>query len=92
MSWFNNRRLPHSLFEVEHSTDIYNSLIKFTELQDFSTRMVIVAASARRPEFQEKITGHAFQQIADRVRFYDYEALARDYEHEALRSSAEFAL
>jgi hypothetical protein len=27
--WFNERRMPSSFFEVEHSTDIYNSLIKF---------------------------------------------------------------
>jgi len=92
VSWFNDRLLPHSLFEVEHSTDIHSSLVKFTELQDFSTRMVIVASAARRPEFQQKIASRAFQQIAGRVRFYDYEALAREYEHEALRSSEEFAL
>lgn len=27
--WFNERHMPASCFEVEHSTDIYNSLIKF---------------------------------------------------------------
>ena len=49
--WFNDRQMPHSFFEVEHSTDIQNSLLKFIDLQDFAARMVIVAdetpASAR---------------------------------------------
>lgn len=26
--WFNEREMPHSFFEVEHSTDIQNSLLK----------------------------------------------------------------
>ena len=31
--WFNERNLPHSFFEVEHSTDIQNSLLKFNDLR-----------------------------------------------------------
>ncbi|WP_373493327.1 hypothetical protein [Aquiflexum sp.] len=27
--WFNNRKMPSSFFEIEHTTDIYNSLLKF---------------------------------------------------------------
>lgn len=92
VSWFNDRLMPHSLFEVEHSTDIQNSLLKFSELQDFSARMIIVAARARRPEFQAKAKRRAFQDIAERISFYDYESLARDYEHEALRTNDGFAL
>src|SRR5215208_4914676 len=49
--WFNNRLLPNSLFEVEHSTDFQNSLIKFTDLRDFHTRMIIVADDNRKREF-----------------------------------------
>jgi hypothetical protein len=30
--WFNERGMPHSFFEVEHSTDIQNSLLKFNRL------------------------------------------------------------
>ncbi|HRI48161.1 MAG TPA: hypothetical protein PK559_13725, partial [Ignavibacteriaceae bacterium] len=41
--WFNERNLPHSFFEVEHSTDIQNSILKFNDLQDFYSRMIIVA-------------------------------------------------
>jgi hypothetical protein len=92
VSWFNDRRMPDSLFEVEHSTDIHNSLLKFLDLQDFNSRMVVVASAPRRREFDQKAGHRAFREIAERVAFYDYEALARDYEHEALRSSRDFSL
>lgn len=92
VSWFNDRLMPHSLFEIEHSTDIQNSLLKFFDLQDFNTRMVIVAAPARRREFRDKLNRIAFHSISERVAFYDYESLARDYEHETLSTSADFIL
>ena len=40
--------MPHSLFEIEHSTDIQNSLLKFNDLQDFYSRMVIVADTVKQ--------------------------------------------
>jgi hypothetical protein len=92
VTWFNERLMPHSLFEVEHSTDIQDSLLKFHDLQDFSARMVIVAPASRRREFHEKARYRAFRGIAERVAFYDYESLARDYEHEALKATADFSL
>ena len=36
--WFNERKLLSSVFEVEHSTDIQNSLLKFNDLQDFHSQ------------------------------------------------------
>jgi short-subunit dehydrogenase involved in D-alanine esterification of teichoic acids len=47
--------MPKSLFEVEHSTDFQNSLIKFSDLQDFYTRMIIVADDNRKREFMQKM-------------------------------------
>lgn len=38
--WFNARRFPASLFEVEYSTDFYNSLLKFVEFQDFRVNYI----------------------------------------------------
>jgi len=92
VSWFNDRQMPQDLFEVEHSTDIQNSLLKFHDLQDFSARMVIVAPASRRREFDYKTRHRAFREIAERVAFYEYDALARDYEYEALRSDRDFTL
>jgi len=34
--WFNDRGLPHSFFEVEHSTDIQNPLLKFNDYRIFT--------------------------------------------------------
>ena len=53
--WFNDHRMPHSFYEIEHSTDIQNSLLKFNDLKDFSARMVIVADEKRHAEFGNKM-------------------------------------
>lgn len=38
--WFNERHMPSHFYEVEHTTDIKNSLSKFYELQDFSPHFI----------------------------------------------------
>jgi hypothetical protein len=78
--WFNEKRMPHSFFEVEHSTDIQNSLLKFNDLQDFSSRMIIVADKRRKGEFETKINYAGLKDIKERVRFLDYGALTKQYE------------
>jgi len=74
--WFNERRFPSSLFEVEHSTNFHNSLLKFLELQDFNTNFNIVADKAREKEFWDKINSVAYNPIRDKVNFLDYERLS----------------
>ncbi|MHC4604622.1 MAG: hypothetical protein ACYS6W_14985 [Planctomycetota bacterium] len=76
--WFNDRKMPASIFEVEHSTDMKNSLIKFVELQDFRTDMVIVAQAKRKRLLQDALSLSAFQPIKKNVRFLSYEQLS-DY-------------
>lgn len=76
VSWFNQRKLPQAFFEVEHSTDMHNSLLKFLDFQDFRVNFYIVADAARRREFQSKISSHSFSPISDMVKFLDYEKLA----------------
>ena len=75
--WFNERQMPDSFFEVEHSTDIQNSLLKFLDLQDLFARMIIVADKKRKQEFVSKLGYSAFVKLASakRVRFLDYDAL-----------------
>lgn len=84
--WFNERKMPHSFFEVEHSTDIQNSLIKFNDLQDFYARMFIVADEVRRKEFETKINYGAMKEVKHRVEFLNYETLAKHYE-QAIKSA-----
>lgn len=78
--WFNHRKMPHSFFEIEHSTYIQNSLLKFNDLQDFHTRMIIVAHKKRRAEFETKINYAGLESIKSRVNFIDYEVLTKQYE------------
>jgi hypothetical protein len=78
--WFNDRQMPHSFFEVESSTDIQNSLVKFTELQDFHARMYIVADAKRHKEFKDKVSRSAFKDIRERTSFLNYMSLVKQYE------------
>ncbi|QBN17733.1 hypothetical protein [Flavobacterium nackdongense] len=92
--WFNEREMPHSFFEVEHSTDIQNSLLKFNELQDFYSRMVIVADSKRKEEYLKKLKYSSFTNLVNqnRVSFMDYEALNKQYETVIEQQHYEFLL
>ena len=90
--WFNERKMPNSFFEVEHGTDMKNSLLKFNDLQDFYSRLVIVSNANRRGEFDSRIKFSAFSNIAKRVNFLSYEQLVTDYEYAIETSSSEFKL
>jgi hypothetical protein len=90
--WFNSRLMPNSLFEVEHSTDFQNSLIKFSDLQDFYTRMIIVTDDNRKREFLQKIQSSVFTEISKRIDFLGYESLVKQYEIALLKSNQVFLL
>ena len=92
--WFNEREMPHSFFEVEHSTDIQNSLLKFNDLQDFYVRMAIVADAKRKQEFEDKMHFHAFDglRLNKRVSFLSYDVLIKQYEMELEKQSFDFIL
>lgn len=81
-------------FEVEYSTDIQNSLLKFNDLQDFYVRMIIVADARRKLEFENKLYYHAFDELRKgrRVTFLSYQALVKQYEMELERQSLDFIL
>ena len=76
VTWFNQRNMPANLFEVEHSTAIHNSLLKFVELQDFSADFRIVADEVRRKEFQQKLSLEAYESVNKRVGFWSYDDVA----------------
>ena len=71
--WFNQRKMLSSVFEVEHSTDIQNSLLKFNDLQDFNSEFYIVGSKVRKEEFLRKLNYTSFKEIKDRIKFIDYE-------------------
>lgn len=78
--WFNERGLPSDFYEVEHTTDIKNSLSKFYELQDFHSGFYIVADACRKKEYEDKLHVSMFNAIEKRVKFLDYARVAEMYE------------
>lgn len=78
--WFNEREMPIAFYEVEHTTDIKNSLSKFYELQDFHARFFIVADKQRKGEFEDKLHVSMFNPIENRVDFLDYDRVVRRFE------------
>ena len=82
MIWFNERKMPKAFYEVEHSTDIKNSLNKFYELQDFRADFFIVAAKERKSQFEDIINSSIYNPIRDLVKFINYDALVAQYDLE----------
>lgn len=78
--WFNERKMPASFFEVEHTSQFVNSLTKFNDLQDFAARMIIVSDKSRKGEFQKNRDYASFKDIAKKVEFLNYEQLVKQYE------------
>jgi len=78
--WFNERKFPSYIFEVEHTTDFKSSMLKFMELQDFNlVNMFIVSFSERKKEFLSKIDFTSFSPIKNKVRFLTYEDISQWY-------------
>ena len=78
--WLNEREMPSNFYEVEHTTDIKNSLSKFYELQDFFANFFIVADASRKKEYEDKLQVSLFSSIEKRVRFLDYSRVVKTYE------------
>lgn len=76
VSWFNERKFPQAFFEIEHSTDFKNSLLKFLELQDFNVDFRIVAHKLRERQFKAALSYVAFKNIEHRVKFLSYDVVA----------------
>lgn len=78
--WFNERKMPDSFFEVEHTTDIQNSVAKFCDLRDFYSRFYIVAPKNRKEQFLKVMSRSAFKEMKDRIHFSSYETICKEYE------------
>lgn len=81
--WFHETKdclMPQSYFEVEHSTDIQNSLLKYADLRDFSAKKFIVADRIRKQEFEKKMKYLAFESLKDQILFLPYDELVKMYE------------
>ena len=87
--WFNVRNMPCRFYEVEHSTNITNSLDKFYELQDFRAGFYIIADESRREQFNNVISRTIYKDIAKIVKFFNYESLVKQYESESVLQNME---
>lgn len=81
--WFNERRMPFRFYEVEHSTNITNSLDKFYELQDFRADFYIIADENRRYQFDRLLERNIYSSIRNYVKFFNYENLINQYTKES---------
>lgn len=79
--WFNERKMPSTFIEVEHSTDISNSLGKFMDLQDFYAEFTIAAPNAREAEFSKKKAPTAYKPLEKRVKFWGYDSVVKAHSH-----------
>jgi len=84
--WFNKRDFPHKIFEVEHTTNFKNALLKFCELQDFKVRFYCVAEANRENKFREALGKSTFAPIRENCEFISYEKIESDYAN-ALRET-----
>lgn len=82
VSWFNQRELPQSIFEIENITDMKNGLSKFMELMDFKTKMFIIAPQTRENEFKKIMLQPTFKPIEKQVVFWNYEKVEKLYQSE----------
>ena len=91
--WFNERMFPDTIFEVENSTNFRNSLVKFVELQDFKTKMIMIAPNEKSKiaKYQQEISKSAFSSIKDRVSFYDYDYIIKMYNAQKAVSAYSFS-
>ena len=77
VSWFNDRDLPYAFFEIEYSTDFLNSLIKFSELQDFRVNYYIVSDIKRRNEFERKVSLSVFSPINNDIKYVSFDKVSQ---------------
>ena len=75
--WFNERRFPSHVFEIEHTTNFKNSPLKFLELQDFNIEMCIVSSLQRESEFEAAMQYAGFRPIVNRIKFMNYDQVSR---------------
>lgn len=80
--WFNERQMPCGFYEIEHTTDIKNSLSKFYKLQDFRADFVIIADEKRREQFNDIMSFSMYEPIRRFVKFVSYDNLERQYAKE----------
>jgi hypothetical protein len=74
--WFNQRKFPSEFIEVENTTDMQGAFLKFVVFEPFNATFRVVAAAARKREFESKLAHPSFEPIAKRTIFTSYDVVA----------------
>ncbi len=77
--WFNDREFPQVAFEVEHTSDFNDSLLRLFELQDFNTQFILVAPNGRKTKYNKEVGRSIFKDIKNRCHFMDYSEIEDHY-------------
>jgi len=90
--WFNDRGFPKSAFEVEITPQFRNSLVKFSELSDFSVTFHLIAEAENQGRYHREISRVLFKEIKGRCLFKTCDQVRDMYlkSIEKQRVSAEF--
>jgi len=89
--WFNQRRFPTEFIEVENTTDMHGAFLKFVTFSAFYASFRVVAPSARRREFESKLTHPSFETVASRTKFTSYDLVAEMHPKASAASASEQA-
>lgn len=76
--WFNDD-FPHTCFEVEHTTNITEGLLRLYQIKAISCKFFIIAPSSRKTKFDREILKDPFREIRNRYSFRSYEQLLEFY-------------
>ena len=72
--------MPEAFYEIEHTTNIRNSVEKFCDLHDFYSRFYIIAPQTRKRMFVDVLSAPIFTPMQERIKFFSYENLVRQFE------------
>ena len=78
--WFRKNQMPEAFYEIEHTTNIRNSVEKFCDLNDFYSRFYIIAPQTRKRMFNDILSAPIFTPMQERIKFFSYENLVRQFE------------
>lgn len=76
VTWF-KKKVPAYCFEVEHSTNITQALVRFSDLRGLTTEFMIVAPAKACGKFKKELERTLFVNIKDKIRFKSYDELGK---------------
>ncbi len=80
--WFLKRPThicPKYIYEVEHTTDFINSILKMFQLKDFDSKFILTSWQSRKEIFDERIRHEPFNLIKSKFAFRSFELISELY-------------